>query len=240
MTHLDRDLELRVLQRVLDWDAEKDRAPLNLNWDRAPEFFGMATTGSGGVAGCWDRLYDALVDMELRGLLTGSVFINRVEDLKVDYRGAEVLRAGEIAALAAEKTRLEAERDILNAAQKAARADRDAVARGRQDVDRTELALQDIKTRLRSERDTLDADRAALDAAQAELSERRDALQADKKAADQKIAEERAALDAALTARRKAADAEQASATQIRAAGILALLIGAMAALFAVTHTGVV
>lgn len=247
MTKRDQELELRILARLLDWDKEDGGKRLSMSWDKAPDFFGMSTAGAGGAAACWDRLYDTLVEMEADGLVGGAVFVNRIEDLKVEYRGGDLLRAGEAEALEAEKTRIAAERDMLSAAQKAAHADREAVLNGRLEVSRGQKALQEGQASLRSERETLTSERGVLDEARAQLAdaearleERRAALKSEQEDAARKLADERKKLEDAAAARQHAADEAELSAGQWRSAGILAMIIGGMAALFAVTHMGLV
>ncbi|WP_193140442.1 MULTISPECIES: hypothetical protein [unclassified Meridianimarinicoccus] len=235
MIHDGLDLERRILQRILDWHAETDLpdTALSLFWSEAPGFFDMAPAPGEDADHCWHRLQDTLREMQKKRLIAGTVTVMEVRDLQVGPRGVLVLKELEFDALNDRKRLLEAEQDQLRTAQKAAHDERDAVFRGKQELVQAQKSLSEVQDRLRDLRDDLDAGRAALRAEQ-------DALAVERDKVSRALDEERAHFERLLAERQAEAAAEQRAASLWRTAGLLSLVAGGLAALFAVSQSGLI
>ncbi|WP_366191687.1 hypothetical protein [Meridianimarinicoccus marinus] len=223
------------MQRILDWHAETDRPEggLSLFWSDAPGFFDLAAAPGEDADRCWHRLQDTLRAMLQKRLIAGTVTVMEVRDLQVGPRGVLVLKELEITALNNRKRLLEVEQTELRAAQKAAHDERDAVFRGKQELVQAQKSLAEVQGRLRDLRDDLDAGRDALRAEQ-------DALAVERDKVSRALDEERAHFERLLAERQAEAAAEQRAAGRWRTAGLLSLLAGGLAALLAVSQSGLI
>jgi GAF domain-containing protein len=210
MTH-DNELEIRVLKRVLDWHESPANAPrrLDLSWQDALDFFEIpaASGDEAGADAAWTTLYDALDAMIADGRLMGTLYVNRVRDLRPGYRGAMDLQADEAA-------RLKAERDTLDTLASRLAAERDALDAARASLDVQQENAAATRQHLEQKAQILDTRDAALAATQADLDERQAHFERDRAIARRDLEGERAA-----------AEAEMRAARGWRFAGILALVI---------------
>ncbi|OSP56711.1 hypothetical protein [Pseudoruegeria sp. SK021] len=91
----DSDLEKRILNRLAERenDPEQDDHAFAMTWEAAPEAFGMPHGSDADVSASWEALFTQLEEMQRRRLVSGTVYMNRIADLKLEYRGYAVLRA---------------------------------------------------------------------------------------------------------------------------------------------------
>lgn len=92
----DRDLEKRILTRlaVREDEPELDDTAFALVWEAAPEAFGMPHDTAADLSESWETLLAQLEEMQRRRLVSGTVYVNRISELKLEYRGYAALRGG--------------------------------------------------------------------------------------------------------------------------------------------------
>lgn len=92
----DRDLEKRILAQLAAREAEPelDDTAFAMVWEAAPETFGMPHATAADLSESWETLLSQLEEMQRRRLVSGTVYVNRISELKLEYRGYAALRGG--------------------------------------------------------------------------------------------------------------------------------------------------
>lgn len=240
----DKDLQTRLLQRVLDWHEAPSNTPrtLDLPWQEAPLFFGLPSDTTDDVSASWEKIYDALTEMVADERVLADLYVNRVRNLKPGYRGTKELLDAKLAdltaerdQLAADRAQMDADRDALALSRDRLEIDRDRLAVARQEIDLKAEQLDFRAEKLTAAQAELAASQTALTAAQAELAATKSELtaaEADMAARQEKFDRDRAESRRELAAIQEAAQEDMQNARQWRLAAVGVVTLALIAAVW--------
>lgn len=88
-----RDLEFQILS-ALNGSGEEGAEPVEvtLDWQEAPGWFSIPSAPGGELEVSWDLLFDNLTELRRRRLIVGTLYLTRIEGVRLDVGGYALLR----------------------------------------------------------------------------------------------------------------------------------------------------